>query len=226
MENFHGKFEEKKQQFQTISEQYTLFKSLSLTCEPCDELLIQKIEESTHKEIKEKLYDKKFLKSLYNQETVVETLKKAKEDEKISLKMKNYITDESNLRIKSGSSKTGEELDKQILNELFLHWKNETKHFSVLEIDKLIQFNENEKDNAKKEIFKLIKERNIQNVDFSELFPQAEKNLSLLKEYFESNTAGNGLIHLDWFRRNLKLKDSMRELNSELDRIQVLLVDK
>jgi hypothetical protein len=126
--------------------------------------------------------------------------------------------------LKSNSTKSIPQIYHDIYNHLYENWKNETTPF-MDELDTHLGFQEKVQQAQKVEILKMIKNGSIKDFDYAEIFLDVEKNLKLLKAYFDF-FSGEETDTFKIFQENLELKKSIETMNTRINKISETCLNK
>jgi hypothetical protein len=223
MKTIQGEFNNNKKIFSIIVEKYDSFKKGKLECEQCDKVIMENLSKSSHHDIKVKLANPAFIRHIYSKTEVLSNLKNNLKNGKLSQSMEIFIIKEKHA-LKSNSTKSIPQIYHDIYNHLYENWKNETTPF-MDELDTHLGFQEKVQQAQKVEILKMIKNGSIKDFDYAEIFPDVEKNLKLLKAYFDF-FSGEETDTFKIFQENLELKKSIETMNARINKISETCLNK
>jgi hypothetical protein len=223
MKTIQGEFNNNKKIFSIIVEKYDSFKKGKLECEQCDKVIMENLSKSSYHDIKVKLANPSFIRHIYSKTEVLSNLKNNLKNGKLSQSMKIFIIKEKHA-LKSNSTKSIPQIYYDIYNHLYENWKNETTPF-MDELDTHLGFQEKVQQAQKVEILKMIKNGSIKDFDYAEIFPDVEKNLKLLKAYFDF-FSGEETDTFKIFQENLELKKSIETMNARINKISETCLNK
>jgi hypothetical protein len=144
---------------------------------------MENLSKSSHHDIKVKLANPSFVRHIYSKTEVLSNLKNNLKNGKLSQSMEIFIIREKHA-LKSNSTNPFPKSTMTFTIICMKTGKMKQLH-SWMNWDTHLGFQEKVQQAQKVEILKMIKNGSIKDFDYAEIFPDVEKNLKLLKAYFD-----------------------------------------